>query len=87
MLLLSLGILAYLVLRTELTAMPALPMADAQLLLIATAVNAALVLLAFAIKPSGSQWDFGAILGLVAAVVAWAPFALPPVRPRGSSRP
>jgi hypothetical protein len=86
-LLLCLAILAYLVLRTGMSEMPVLPMSDAQLLLVATSVNALLVLLAFLFKPSGSGWDFGAFLGLVAAIVAWAPFFLPSVRSRGSSRP
>ena len=84
-LLLCLAIMAYLVVRAGLREMPTLPMADVQLLLIATSVNALLVLLAFVFKPSGSAWDFGAVLGLIAAIVAWAPFALLFARSRGAS--
>jgi hypothetical protein len=86
-LLLSLAILAYLVLRTGMSEMPVLPVADAQLILFATTLNTFIVLLAFVFKPSGSDWDFGAFLGLVAAIVAWAPFAFTLVRPGGSSQP
>ncbi len=84
-LLLSLAILAYIVLRAGLKEMPELPMADAQLLLIATSVNALLVVLAFVFKPSGSGWDYGAVLGLIAAIVAWIPFVLPFAHSRAAS--
>jgi hypothetical protein len=66
-----------------------LPMADEQLLLIATAVNAVLSILAFLFKPggigfSGIGWGFGAFLGLAAAIVAAVPLAVPAIKARRS---
>ena len=51
-------------------------------MMIATIVNAVLVLIAFIDKPGGSGigWGFGAIVGLIAALVAAAPFAIPQLR-------
>ena len=53
-----------------------------QLLVLLTGVNAALVVLAFLLKPSGFSWSWGAFLALVAAVVAFLPFGLPALRAR-----
>ena len=57
-------------------------MADAQLLLIATGINAVLSLLGFLDKPGGIGfhgigWGFGAFVGLIASVVAVAPLGWP----------
>ena len=49
----------------------------------ATIVNAVLVIIAFIDKPGGGGgvgWGFGAILGLIAALVAAAPYAIPQLR-------
>ena len=53
-----------------------------QLLVLLTGVNAALVVLAFLLKPSGFSWSWGAFVALVAAVVAFLPFGLPLLRAR-----
>ena len=53
-----------------------------QLLVLLTGVNAALVVLAFLLKPSGFSWSWGVYLALVAAVVAFLPFGLPALRAR-----
>ena len=64
-----------------------LGMHSEQLLLIATGVNAVLTILAFVLKPGGTLfngigWGFGSFLGLVAAIVAAAPTALPAFKAR-----
>ena len=53
-------------------------------MLVATIVNLVLVFIAFIDKPGGSAvgWQFGAFLGLIAAVAAAAPYAIPPLRAR-----
>ena len=82
-LLLCLAILAYLGLRAESEELPArLPLAHEQRLLAATGVNAALVLLAFLIKPEETSWRFGAFTGVLAALAAVAPLVVPAVRAR-----
>lgn len=53
-----------------------------QLLTIMTAVNLALVVLAFLLKPSGFSWAWGAYLALVAAIVAFLPFGVPLLQER-----
>jgi len=53
-----------------------------QLLSLLTGVSAALVLLAFVLKPTGLSWSWGAYLALVAAVVAFLPFGVPLVQAR-----
>jgi len=82
-LLLCLAILGYLGLRAGSEELPArLPLAHEQRLLGATGVNAALVLLAFLIKPEGTSWRFGAFTGVLAALAAVAPLVVPAVRAR-----
>jgi hypothetical protein len=51
-------------------------------MLVATIVNLVLVFIAFIDKPGGSGvgWEFGAFVALIAAVVAAAPYAIPPLR-------
>ena len=53
-------------------------------MLVATIVNLVLVSIAFIDKPGGSAvgWQFGAFLGLIAAVAAAAPYAIPQLRAR-----
>lgn len=63
------------------------PVGHDQVLLAATGVNLVLVVLAFVLKPggygvSGVGWSFGAFVGLVAAIVAAAPVAMPAIRAR-----
>ena len=51
-------------------------------MLVATIVNLVLVFIGFIFKPGGSGvgWEFGAFIGLIAAVVAAAPYAIPQLR-------
>jgi hypothetical protein len=87
-LLLCLGIMAYLVAIAGFGELPfKLPMAREQLLLVATAVNFVLSVLAFLLKPGGYGfggigWGFGAFLGLIASVVAALPLGLPAIQAR-----
>jgi hypothetical protein len=91
-LILCLAILAYLVARAGFGEMPfKLPLADQQLLLIATGVNTVLSILAFVFKPggigfSGIGWGFGAFVGLAASIVAAAPTAVPAIKARRAGR-
>jgi hypothetical protein len=56
------------------------------LMLLATTVNLVLTVIAFIQKPggigfsTGIGWDFGAVLGLIASIVAAAPFLVPQLR-------
>jgi hypothetical protein len=51
-------------------------------MMVATIVNLVIVFIAFIDKPGGSGvgWEFGAFLGLIAAAVAAAPYAVPQLR-------
>jgi len=55
-----------------------------QILLIGTAINLVLVLIGFLAKPGGSGvgWDWGAFVGLIAAVVALFPLGWPIIQAR-----
>ena len=58
--------------------------------MVATLINLLLVLIAFIDKPSSGfgynvGWGFGAVLGLIAAIVAAAPFAVPQLRAKTMS--
>ena len=82
-LILCILILAYLVLRAGWDEIPIsqnIPHLTA--MMVATIVNLVLVFIAFIDKPGGSGvgWEFGAFLGLIAAVVAAAPYAIPQLR-------
>jgi len=83
-----LAIILYLVARAGFEEMPVkLPLTESQRLLIATGVNAVLVILAFLTKPGGVGidgigWGFGAFVGLVAAIIAVAPLAVPALNAR-----
>jgi len=89
-LLLCLAIFVYLVVKAGFAESPLkLPLAEEQLLLIATGINAVLTILAFLLKPggigfSGIGWGFGAFVGLIAAVVAVLPLGLPALQARRS---
>ncbi len=91
-LLLALAMLGYLVLVAGLDNMSALPLRQEQILGAAAAVNLLLVLTGMLIMPGGGSslvkvsWDFGAFIGLAAAVVAVVPLAAALLRAR-SSRP
>ena len=82
-LILSIVIIAYLVLKAGWDRLPiSQDVPHVTVMMIATIVNAVLVLISFIDKPSGSGigWGFGAIVGLLAALVAAAPFAIPQLR-------
>jgi hypothetical protein len=82
-LLVALAIVAYLVVRAGYEELPfRLPLTHEQLLLAATAVNFVLVLIAFLTKPGLTAWRFGAFVGLAAAIVAFAPVAIPAIQSR-----
>jgi hypothetical protein len=82
-LLVALAIVAYLVLRAGFEQLPfRLPLTHEQLLLAATGVNLAFVLLAFLTKPGLAAWRFGAFVGLAAAIVACVPVAIPAIQSR-----
>jgi hypothetical protein len=82
-LILSIVIIAYLVLLAGWEKLPiSQDVPHLTVMLIATIVNAVLVLIAFIDKPGGSGvgWGFGAIVGLIAALAAAAPYAIPQLR-------
>jgi hypothetical protein len=82
-LILSIVIIAYLVLLAGWDKLPiSQDVPHVTVMMIATIVNAVLVLIAFIDKPGGSGvgWGFGAIVGLIAALVAAAPYAVPQLR-------
>jgi hypothetical protein len=87
-LILAIGIIAFI--AAEILGLWKLPASSAlprdQILLIATAINFVLVLIAFLDKPGGHGvgWDFGAFIGLVAAVVALFPLGWPIIQARRS---
>ncbi len=63
------------------------PLSVEQFLLIASAINVVLVILAFVFKPSGFGvvsvgWAWGSFVGLIAAIVAVVPVAAPAIRAR-----
>lgn len=74
--LVALAIAVYLVLQAGFEELPfRLPLGHGQRLLAATGLNFALVLIAFLSKPSLASWQYGAFIGLAAAIVAVAPLA------------
>ena len=82
-LILSILIVAYLVLRAGWDSLPiSQDVPHLTVMMAATIVDAVLVLIAFIDKPGGGGvgWGFGAILGLIAALVAAAPYAIPQLR-------
>ena len=87
-LILSILIVAYLVLRAGWETLPiSQEVPHLRVMMIATIVNVVLVVIAFIDKPGGSGvgWGFGAFLGLIAAIVAAAPYAVPQLRAKTMS--
>jgi hypothetical protein len=86
--LICLAILVYLVARAGFSEMPfKMPIAGDQLLLLGSAINVVLVVIAFVDKPggvgfSGIGWGWGAFVGLIAAVIAAVPLGVPALRAR-----
>ena len=80
---LSILIIAYLVLRAGWEELPGgINLPHLTTMLAATLVNLIIVFFAFIFKPGGSGvgWEFGAFLALIAAIVAAAPYAIPQLR-------
>jgi hypothetical protein len=83
----SLFLLVYLLARAGWDRLPiATQVAHAPVMLVASALNAVLVVIGFLLKPGGSavSWSFGAWLALIAAIVAVAPIAIPAIQARRS---
>jgi hypothetical protein len=83
----SLFLLVYLLARAGWDRLPiATQVAHAPVMLVASALNAVLVVIGFLLKPGGSavSWSFGAWLALIAAVVAVAPIAVAAIQARRS---
>ncbi len=87
-LLLALAMLGYLIVSAGLDSMPTLPLSHEQILGAAAAVNLLLVAIGMVAMPGGGSslvkvsWDFGAFIGLAAAIVAVAPLAAALLRAR-----
>jgi hypothetical protein len=82
-LIISILLVAYLVLRAGWDKLPiSQDVPHLTVMLVATVVNAVLTLIAFIDKPGGGGvgWGFGAVVGLIAAIVAAAPYAIPQLR-------
>jgi hypothetical protein len=76
-------IVAYLVLRAGWDELPGgINLPHIPTMMAATLVNLVIVFIGFIFKPGGSGvgWQFGAFLALIAAIVAAAPYAIPPLR-------
>ena len=88
--LLCLAIIVFYVAKAGLGELPIkLPIPEERLLLIVTGVNAVLTILAFVLKPggigfNGVGWGWGSFVGLIAALVAAAPTAVPAFKARRS---
>jgi hypothetical protein len=82
-LIISIAIVAYLVLRAGWDRLPvSQDIPHLTVMLAATLINVLLTLIAFIDKPGGGGvgWGFGAIVGLIAALAAAAPYAVPQLR-------
>ncbi len=83
----AVAVIGYLVLRAGWETLPfRLPVAHVPLLLIGTGVQLLFVLIAFAFRPSGTSWEFGAYLGLLAALVACGVVAAPAISSMQAAR-
>jgi hypothetical protein len=82
-LIVSLAILVYLALVAGMDKLPfKLPISHPQALLFGTAFNLLLTVISFLTKPSVTSWQFGAYIGLIAAIVAAAPRVIPAIQAR-----
>jgi hypothetical protein len=84
-LILSIVIVAYLVLRAGWDQLPiSQQVPHLTVMMAATIFNAVIIVIAFIDKPGGGGvgWGYGAIVGLIAALVAAAPYAVPQLRAR-----
>lgn len=81
------AILAFLALTAGMEELPfKLPIAEAQATLIATGINVVLTFISFITKPSGTSWQFGAYVGLIAAAIAAAPKLIPALQERRANK-
>ncbi len=82
------ALLAYLVARAGWDKLPVTTsVAHAPVMLVASLVNLAFVVIAFIWMPSGGfGWAFGAVLALIAAIVAAFPIAVPAIRSRSTGK-
>jgi hypothetical protein len=82
-LIVSLALLVYLALVAGMDKLPfKLPVSHAQTLLVGTALNLLLTVISFLTKPSETSWQYGAYIGLIAAVIAAAPRIIPAIQAR-----
>jgi hypothetical protein len=82
-LIVSLLILGYLFLQAGVATLPfKLPVSHPQFLAAATGLNFLLTLISFLTKPSGTSWQYGAYIGLIAAFVAFVPRVVPAIQAR-----
>jgi hypothetical protein len=87
-LLTAVALIGYLVMRAGWDDPPMkLPVAHAPLLLVLTGLQLLIVLLAFLFKPGFTSWEFGAWLGLLAALVACGAIVVPAIQSMQASRP
>jgi hypothetical protein len=86
-LIVSLAILGYLALVAGMDKLPFnLPISHSQVLLFGTGLNLLLTVIAFLTKPSGTSWEYGAYIGLIAAVIAAAPRLVPAIQARFATK-
>jgi hypothetical protein len=90
-LILALLLDGYLIARAMVSQLPALPVSHERLLAAVSGLNLLLVLIAVIFKPGSSSlvkvgWSFGAFVGLIAAIVAFAPLARSELQARRSAR-
>lgn len=86
---LCLAILLYLFARAGWDRLPInVEVAHAPVIMVATGVNCALVLIGFLLKTGGSAtgWEIGAWLALIASITALAPIAVPAIQARSGGR-
>ena len=80
-LLTAIVLIAYLIMRAGWDNPPVnLPVAHEPLLLVGTGIQFLIVLLAFLFKPAGTDWEFGAYLGLLSALVACGAIVVPAIQ-------
>ncbi len=86
-LLVWIAVLLYLGARAGWDRLPiSVSLAHTPVMLVASLVSSALVLVAFLFKLGGSSWAVGAWLALVASLVAIAPVAVPAIQARRDGR-